>query len=89
MLSQNEAEQDVYNVACGDQTTLKGIIKLLEKISKKSIVAQYSEERKGDIKHSKANIDKIKNKLGVKTSINFVSGIEIVYEWYNNSGNLL
>jgi UDP-N-acetylglucosamine 4-epimerase len=87
MLFHNVTVHEVFNVACGDQTTLNGMVEILKKISKKSIDAQYREERKGDVKHSKANIDKIKNKLGFKPSINFVSGIEIVYEWYKKSEN--
>jgi UDP-N-acetylglucosamine 4-epimerase len=77
----------VFNVACGEQTTLNEIIEILNKISGKSILPTYGNERAGDIKHSKANIDLIKNNINYEPVVNFETGLEFVYKYYLNQIN--
>jgi UDP-N-acetylglucosamine 4-epimerase len=79
----NDLEKhEVMNVACGDQITLNGLVKQLSEITGTSMIANYLPERKGDVKHSKADISKISNLLKYKPIINFSQGIEIVYNYY-------
>ncbi|MTI39315.1 NAD-dependent epimerase/dehydratase family protein [Fulvivirga lutimaris] len=74
----------VYNVACGEQTTLNQMVDYLRKISFKSINASYGPERIGDIKHSKADISKIRAMLNYEPNVYFNDGLRSVYEWYKN-----
>jgi UDP-N-acetylglucosamine 4-epimerase len=78
----NEALNQVYNVACGEQTTLTETVKVLQEVSKKNIQAIYGPERSGDIKHSKADISKIKDLLGYKPEVLFKEGLGRIYNWY-------
>lgn len=73
---------EVFNVACGDQISLNEIISLLNKMSSYNIEAQYGPERRGDVRHSKASIDKIINVLGYEPRVGFSKGLEIVFNWY-------
>ena len=77
-------KHEVFNMACGDQVTLNEMIEMLKVISKKDISAIYGPERKGDVKHSKANILKISNNLDYNPKFRFQKGLEIVFEWYKN-----
>ena len=43
----------------------------------KNIESIYADPRPGDIKHSFANIDKIKNSIEFIPRINFVSGLDL------------
>jgi UDP-N-acetylglucosamine 4-epimerase len=72
----------VFNVACGDQISLNEIIKILEDYTSKNIGCVYGPEREGDVKHSKASIDKIQIALSYEPNIKFREGIETVYKWY-------
>jgi UDP-N-acetylglucosamine 4-epimerase len=72
----------VYNVACGEQASLNDMIIALNKISSQNIQPNYGPERPGDVKHSKADISKIKNDLGYQPSVYFKDGLKKVYEWY-------
>jgi UDP-N-acetylglucosamine 4-epimerase len=72
-------QHEVFNVACGEQTTLNEIIHYLQEISGKNIQAIYQAERKGDVKHSLANIDKIEKQLNYKVIINIKSGLSYTY----------
>jgi len=82
MLFEDLEKHEIMNVACGDQISLNEMIELLKKISGKEINAIYLPERAGDVKHSKASIDKIKEVLNYHPEYRFQEGLEIVYEWY-------
>lgn len=73
---------EVYNVACGDQVSLNEMVAMLRRISGKDIQADYAPERPGDVKHSKASVDKITDDLGYRPSVRFEEGLGKVYTWY-------
>jgi UDP-N-acetylglucosamine 4-epimerase len=75
-------KHEVMNVACGDQITLNGLVELLSEIAGTSVIANYLPERKGDVKHSKADIAKIISLLNYKPEFQFRKGLELVYKWY-------
>ena len=77
----------VYNVACGEQTSLNDIITILNKITGKSISPIYGPERQGDVKHSKASITKIQKDLDYKPTIQFREGLSKVFDWYKSQTN--
>jgi UDP-N-acetylglucosamine 4-epimerase len=76
---------EVMNVACGDQISLNKLVELLNQITKKSILGTYGPERLGDVKHSKASIEKIVKRINYRPSINFLEGLEITYFWYKEN----
>jgi UDP-N-acetylglucosamine 4-epimerase len=73
---------EVMNVACGDQVSLNELVQILQKESGKSIHANHASERLGDVKHSKASIEKITQKLNYYPVFKFSRGLEITYDWY-------
>jgi UDP-N-acetylglucosamine 4-epimerase len=82
MLLPEISKHEVMNMACGDQVTLNEMIEMLNQISGKSISANYGPERKGDVKHSKASIDKISELLNYEPKFRFKNGLDIVFDWY-------
>jgi UDP-N-acetylglucosamine 4-epimerase len=58
---------------------------LLQELSQKNIAANYGPERKGDVRHSKASIEKVKQILGYDPLFNFKDGLALVYDWYKES----
>ena len=77
-----KAINQIYNVACGEQTTLNEMIEILRQVSGKNIQAVHGPERSGDVKHSKADISKIKDLLGYTPEILFKEGLARIYPWY-------
>ena len=65
-----------YNVACGERISLNEIISLLSKYYDKEIKPIYKDERKGDVKHSLASLEKIKKDLNYIPIIKFEKGIK-------------
>ncbi len=76
-----EALNQVYNVACGDQVTLNEMVDMLRQITGKDIRPVYGPERIGDVKHSNADITKIRTKLGYEPKVKMFEGMKNVYEW--------
>ena len=87
LFSEAEGDNEIYNVACGEKITLNDIVKNLNVISNKEIKPRYSDFREGDVRHSLADIDKIKNKLGYEPKVNFKDGLSKVYNWYKAKHN--
>jgi UDP-N-acetylglucosamine/UDP-N-acetylgalactosamine 4-epimerase len=80
-------KHEVMNVACGDQISLNELVELLGEISGSEMTANYLPERKGDVKHSKADISKISLLLNYKPRIKFKEGLGIVFKWYKENKN--
>lgn len=82
-----DALNQVYNTACGDQVSLNDMVKMLEKISGKEIKVNYGPERPGDVKHSRADISKITERLSYAPQVRFEEGLKEVFDWYEKTFN--
>ena len=77
-----EALNQVYNGACGDQISLNEMVSMLEIIAGKEVKVTHGPERPGDVRHSKANIGKAERLLGYAPKVRFKEGLKEVYTWY-------
>lgn len=76
-VEEEQAINEVYNVACGDQISLNELWAEIRSIYNLQIDAVHRDNRAGDIKHSIANIDKAKSLLGYEVVTDFKTGIKI------------
>lgn len=77
-----EAAGEAYNIAFGGREYLIDLYNSLNSALDKNIKPIFCEERKGDIKHSNADITKAKNNLGYNPEWSFENGIKAAIEWY-------
>ena len=83
-----DALNQVYNVAFGERTTLNALFGYIRErlaphypgVAKKKPV--YREFRKGDVRHSLADINKIKNLLGYAPQYSVAAGLDETARWY-------
>ncbi|MFU0487950.1 NAD-dependent epimerase/dehydratase family protein, partial [Acinetobacter baumannii] len=66
-----EAKNQVYNVAVGDRTTLNDLFNAIKNALRENQIMYvkdpiYRDFRKGDVRHSQASVEKIQNLLGYK-----------------------
>ena len=61
ILAAESSKTGSFNVACGKRYTLNELVGMLNEILGTDIRPEYTEERAGDIKHSLADINKIKS----------------------------
>ncbi len=83
----DEAKNQVYNVAVGDRTTLNDLFNALQAALHENGVTYnkkpvYREFRAGDVRHSQASIAKIEQFLDYKPEFNINQGINIAMPWY-------
>ena len=73
---------NVMNCACHGQVTLNELVDRLNAILGTAIKAEYGPDRAGDIKHSYADIGRIKEVLGFEPTVEFEAGLRITCEYY-------
>ncbi len=88
LVNDEQAFNQVYNVAHGERTTLIRLFELLKKFAakhdKKAIEIEplFGPPREGDIPHSLASIDKAKTLLGYNPLYNVEDGLKKAVDWY-------
>ncbi|WP_103865547.1 SDR family oxidoreductase [Aquimarina sp. I32.4] len=89
MISDNpEALNNVYNTAYGERTTLNELTTLLKEYLSEfdakiaDVEVKYGPERKGDIPHSLASIDKARTLLEYNPEYDITSGLKEAVKWY-------
>ena len=86
-----EATDQVYNVALNDRTSLNELHKMIEErlmqrvegLEKKKPI--YREFRSGDVRHSQASIDKAQKLLDYQPKYRISEGMDDAIDWYVNS----
>ena len=83
-----EAVNQIYNTAFGDRTTLTQLVTMLKDILSgydpeiADVAITYGPERKGDIPHSLASIEKAKQLLGYNPQFSMQEGLKEAVKWY-------
>jgi len=84
----NEAADQVYNVALNDRTSLnqlyqmieERLIKRVEGLEKKE--PRYRDFRAGDVRHSQADMSKAQTLIGYTPSHKIAAGLDETMDWY-------
>jgi len=83
-----DAVNQVYNVACGERTSLNLLFKFISEITNnKNIKPIYRENRIGDVKDSLADLSKIKNLLNYNPIVFLKEGLLKSFKFYHNRSN--
>lgn len=81
------AKNQVYNVAVGDRTTLNELYRAIQNALAENGVHYdkdpvYRDFRAGDVRHSQASIAKIQQHLGYAPQYKIAEGIQLAMQWY-------
>jgi UDP-N-acetylglucosamine 4-epimerase len=87
-IDNNEATDQVYNVALNDRTSLNKLYQMIEEkliqrtqgLEKKEPI--YRDFRAGDVRHSQADISKAQLLLGYKPKQTISQGLDIYMHWF-------
>ncbi|WP_289062473.1 SDR family oxidoreductase [uncultured Zobellia sp.] len=86
-----EAVNTVYNVAFGERTGLNELVSLLKTNLSEfdpqiaNVDITYGPERKGDVPHSLASIEKAEKLLGYAPQFDIKTGLKYAVNWYWNN----
>jgi nucleoside-diphosphate-sugar epimerase len=76
---------EAFNVACGAQISLNQLIERLNTLLGSQIQPVYESARKGDVRHSLADISKAAKMLGYSPAVTLDEGLEKVLDWYRKA----
>ena len=72
----------VFNIACGQTTTLNALWTSIQEMTGATVQAQYRENRKGDILQSLASIESARRDLGYDNLVHLRDGLKQTLPWY-------
>jgi UDP-N-acetylglucosamine 4-epimerase len=87
LFTQSDAAiNQVYNIACGHQTSLLELFNQLKKEANSDLQPIHGPDRTGDVKHSLADISKAEKLLGYHPAVSIEEGLRMTYRWYRKEG---
>ncbi len=73
---------ECYNVACGDRVSNNEILNHLKARFGKKVKVRNAPERAGDVKHTQADISKIRRQIGYTVQKHFWEGLDETIAWW-------
>jgi UDP-N-acetylglucosamine/UDP-N-acetyl-alpha-D-glucosaminouronate 4-epimerase len=85
VLAPDVKKHEVVNIAVGEATTLNQLWQYICANTGINLEPQYREERKGDVRHSLANVSKAQQLFGYQPAVTIQKGLQTTVEWYKQS----
>jgi nucleoside-diphosphate-sugar epimerase len=80
-----DASGKVFNGGTSARISLNEVVKLLGKITGKTIHPKYDPPRNGDIRDSQADISLARKALGYEPLVHFEEGLKRTWDWYKST----
>ena len=81
-MSREHSHGEVINVACGKRISLNQLLDILQKILRSRTLPVYQDARRGDVRHSLADIQKGKHLLGYEPVVGIETGLKHTVEYF-------
>lgn len=72
---------EVYNVGGGSTSTLRDVLDILERITGRSPVMTWESPERGDVMHTRADLNKAREELGYGAEVGLEEGLALQWEW--------
>lgn len=82
VLALNYGKSGIFNIATGESVTVNHLVDTIKKVSGKNFEVIYADARKGEVKHSGANIEAAKKELGFTPKVDLATGLESYTKWF-------
>jgi nucleoside-diphosphate-sugar epimerase len=73
------------NLACAGNHTVKSLFEILRSQAGVDVEPVYATPRTGDVMHSRAAIDRIRDLIGFEPEVSFEEGLARTYDWYRST----
>jgi UDP-glucose 4-epimerase len=74
-----------FNIACGKSISINNLVQRLNGILKTRIEPTYQSPRKGDVRHSWADISQARKILHYSPEVGFAAGLEKTVRWFRDT----
>ena len=88
LIAENISQHEVINIAFGHRTSLNELWQIICELTSVNVVPNYTKERKGDVKHSLADISKAHNLIQYEPYVSVSDGLKIAFEWYKKNSTI-
>lgn len=78
---------EVINIGCGNGISLNSLVDNINLLLGKQTISTYTESKKGDVRHSIANLQKAESLLSYRPLVSFDEGIKSTIHWYKDNFN--
>lgn len=85
LAAESEVSGEVFNVATGARVSVNDLVATLNDILETCMEPIHENPRPEDIRHSVADVSKIRESLGFETSVGFRDGLRETCEWFCRS----
>ncbi len=79
---------EVFNIGCGQQTSINTLANLIGEMMQVDAKPVYISARPGDVRHSRADIQKAQRLLGYKPKVELKAGLRHTIDWFVQRCNL-
>ena len=84
-LASQSSKTDVYNLGSGTSVTINRLAEMMQKISGIKTEIKHVSERPADVRHCKANANKVLDNLGFKAAVELESGLVEYLKWFKDN----
>jgi UDP-glucose 4-epimerase len=70
-----------YNIACGEETSLLQLVELIGDLAGGRVAPRHDPPRRGDIRQSRADVQKAASALGFETRVGLLEGLSRTVDW--------
>jgi nucleoside-diphosphate-sugar epimerase len=77
----------VYNIACGERTSLNDLVAAIGRVLDRSIEPRYAQPRAGDVRHSLADTSRAQEELGYRVGVSLEDGLARTARHYVSAGD--
>jgi UDP-glucose 4-epimerase len=86
-MSAEHLQGEAINIACGKRVSLNQLLNILKEIVGSKVSPTHEEARKGDVKHSLADINKGKRLLNYDPQVGIEMGLKKTVEFFQKQGH--
>jgi len=86
-MSSERLHGEAMNIACGERISLNQLMNVLKKILGSKVTPVYEEPRKGDVRHSLADIQKSKETINYMPKVGIEEGLKKTVEFFMRQKN--
>jgi UDP-glucose 4-epimerase len=77
----------VFNVACGQRTSINDLLYSLQEISGRRIKPRFEPPRRGEVRHSISSIRLAQSKFNYEMKVGLQQGLIAAWRWFHEKGN--
>ncbi len=81
----SDCKTNVYNLGSGSSITINKLASMMAEISGIDVEIKYAPERPADVRHCKANADKVYNELGFSPEVSLQDGLAEYMKWFKQN----